>query len=562
MEGRDEPRRHEPGRQRVSEASLRGDLDGVVIGAGQHGLILAAYLSRAGLRVGVIERRPDEGGAISTWESAPGVFHNLATHFKVHDGPVLRDLELKRYGVEFLYPALKTAVPGDGDREPLLHFTADADRTAASIARLSPRDADAYRQLFPLWNDWYERFVLPEVYRAPEAADVLEARIAEQPGGEDYLRLKRTPLDELLQEHFETDLVRALLLWMSNTSTYRAGGLSTMAAHAFLSWLVRRTGVVRGGSRQFARGLTRLITEHGGHVVTGKHVEEIVVEAGRAVGVRLRSGETVRARQFVASAVDVKQTVLELVDPVHLEPGVVQRIRDFRLDDSSLFGAHLVLSEPIRYRAERRNPDVANALRYIVGMDGTDDLIAERNAAREGRLPDGRLIVMTGSPSRHDPSLAREGAHTAYGWVMVPARLQDGGVDGWDDVAEETADRAIEAWAPATENLSSRTILHRRLTTPLELQRSFVNMAEGSINMGLLSPDQFGVNRPAPELSGYATPVERLYLCGSSSHPGGQLTGANGYNAARRIAEDLGIRPWWLPATGGQSHVIAPASRA
>jgi phytoene dehydrogenase-like protein len=191
-------------------------------------------------------------------------------------------------------------------------------------------------------------------------------------------------------------------------------------------------------------------------------------------------------------------------------------------------------------------------------MDGTDDLIREREAAREGRLPDGRLVVMTGSPTRHDASLAREGAHTAYAWVMVPARLDDGGVDGWDNVAERTADRTIDAWAPATENLSARTILHRRLTTPLELQRSFINMAEGSINMGLLSPDQFGVNRPAPELSSYSTPIEGLYLCGSSSHPGGQLTGANGYNAARRIAEDLGIRPWWQAQTGRADILASP----
>jgi phytoene dehydrogenase-like protein len=127
----------------------------------------------------------------------------------------------------------------------------------------------------------------------------------------------------------------------------------------------------------------------------------------------------------------------------------------------------------------------------------------------------------------------------------VPARLRDGGVDGWDAIAEATGQRAIESWARAAENVSSRTILHRRLTTPLDLQRSFINMVDGGINMGLLSPDQSGVNRPDPRLSSYATPIRGLYLCGSSSHPGGQLTGANGYNAAGRIAEDLGIPPWW-----------------
>lgn len=258
---------------------------------------------------------------------------------------------------------------------------------------------------------------------------------------------------------------------------------------------------------------------------------------------RLSDGRTIGTRRFVASAVDVKQTLLELVDDRHLDGPLLERIRAFRLDDSSLFGVHLVLDEPIRYRVERTAPEVAG--RYIVGMGGTEDLVTEREAARTGTLPEGRLVVMTGNPSRHDPTLARSGAHTAYAWVMVPARLRTSGVDGWDAIAEETADRAIESWALATENLSARTIVHRRLTTPLELQRSFINMVGGGINMGLLSPDQSGVNRPDPELSSYRTPIELLYLCGSSSHPGGQLTGANGYNAARAIAEDLGVEPWW-----------------
>jgi phytoene dehydrogenase-like protein len=522
------------------------EFDGLVIGAGQHGLILAAYLSRAGLRVAVLERRPEEGGAMSTWESAPGVFHNLATHYKMHDGPILRDLELERYGVEFLFPDLKTVVPGDGSQAPpLLHFAADPDRTAASIARFSSRDAGTFRESFPMWNDWYERFVLPEIYRPPEPAAVTEGRIAAQPGGPEYLHARAVPVDTWFRELFETDLLRALLLWMSNTSTYSSGGLSTMAMHAFLSWLVRRTGVVRGGSRQFARALTRLITANGGQVFTNADVVEITVDSGRATGIRLSDGRTIRASRFVASAVDVKQTLLRLVDDAVLDPALVDRIRAFRLDQNSLFGVHLVLSEPLRYRAQRANPEIARSLRYIIGMDGTADLVAEREAAREGRLPDEGLVLMTGNPSRQDPSLARPGAHTAYAWVMVPARLRDTGIEGWDDIAETTADRVIATWAPATENLSAATILHRRLTTPLELQRSFVNMTDGGINMGLLSPEQSGINRPAPELSGYRTPIEGLYLAGSSSHPGGQLTGANGYNAARRIAEDLEIEPWW-----------------
>ncbi|MGH3504036.1 MAG: phytoene desaturase family protein [Nocardioidaceae bacterium] len=521
------------------------EFDGVVIGGGQHGLILAAYLSRAGLKVAVFERRVDAGGAISTWESAPGVYHNLATHFKMHDGPVLRDLRLDRFGVAFNFPTVKTTLMGDGD-ESLPHFTQDPDRTARAFARFSPQDARTYQEMSPVWNDWYERFVLPELYHSPRPAEVNDQFIAGQPGGAEYLRAKNTPSEDYVGQLFEHDRVRALLLWMSGVSTYRGrGGMSTMAMHAFLSWLVRRTGLVRGGSRQFANGLVRFISHHGGAVFTGEHVEKVLIEGGRATGVRLRDGDTVRASRFVCSAVDVKQTMLKLVGAEHLDGQLVKRIRDFRLDAHSLFGVHLILREPVRYRAARGDPVIAGSMRFLVGLSGTEDLVGETREAQAAGLPDGRPIVMAGSPSDHDATLARDGAHTAYGWVMVPAKPHDAGVETWDALSEELAGRTLESWAKATENLSEANIIHRRVTTPLDLQRSFVNMVNGGLNMGQLSPDQSGVDRPARELSSYATPIEGLYLCGSSSHPGGQLTGATGYNAAGRIAKDLGMAPWW-----------------
>jgi phytoene dehydrogenase-like protein len=274
-------------------------------------------------------------------------------------------------------------------------------------------------------------------------------------------------------------------------------------------------------------------------------VDGIVVEGNRAVGVHLASGRTVRASQFVASAVDVKQTLLQLVAPGHLDEGLLDKIRAFRLDKSALFGVHLVLRERIRYRGERLNPDASQGMRFIIGMEDMDDLIVEKRAAESGELVEGRLVVMAGQPSHLDPTMARPGAQTAYAWTMVPTRIHGGALEAWDDVAEGIADRVVESWAQAAENLTPDNILHRRISTPLDLQRSFINMLDGGLNMGELSPDQTGINRPTRELSQYATPIARLYLAGSSSHPGGQLTGAPGYNAARRIAEDLGIRPWW-----------------
>jgi phytoene dehydrogenase-like protein len=434
--------------------------------------------------------------------------------------------------VSWNFPEVKTVLLADGDQEPLVHYE-DWERTAQSLARFSKRDAQTYRQMAPIWNDWYERFVMPELYHAPEPSDVNEAKIAAAPGGSDYLRAKSMAPEDYFEEVFEHPRTRALVLWISGVSTYRSArpGVSTMGMHAFLSWLVRRTGLCHGGSRQFARGLTRVITSHGSQVFTHEHVDGIVVEGDRAVGVHLASGRTVRASKFVASAVDVKQTLLQLVEPGHLDEGMLDKIRAFRLDKSALFGVHLVLRERIRYRGERLNPDASRGMRFIIGMEDMDDLIVEKRAAESGELVDGRLIVMAGQPSHLDHTMAREDAETAYAWTMVPTRIHGGALEAWDDVAEGIADRVVESWAQAAENLTPDNILHRRISTPLDLQRSFINMLDGGLNMG--------------ELSQYATPIAGLYLAGSSSHPGGQLTGAPGYNAARRIAEDLGIRPWW-----------------
>ena len=516
--------------------------DGIVIGSGPNGLVCAAYLARAGLRVAVVERHVTPGGGCATEEvTLPGFRHNLHSNFHaIGAGPVTRDLELQRYGLRYLYPEVQHAFVFGDDTAITLH--ADARRTAASIARFSRPDAERYLEL----QDRFGRRMAPLLRGLQFSAPLTEDELAERldgPLGAEYDAYRRMSLYEAVDRNFEHDRVRTVFKLHLHASAYEDGpGLG----HVFLRIVARSgwSGLAVGGSASLTRALTAAIEAYGGRVQAGNGVRRILVRAERAAGVVLEDGTELRADRFVASSADPPGT-LRLAGEAAFGPQLAERLAEYRWAAWSLATLHLALAEPPAYRAAAFDPDVDRAYGVYLGADSSDELVRNFAAIEHGELPD-RFCGNGASNTRFDPSQAPTGRHTAFWWPFAPYEL-GGSAAHWDRDRETVAARILEEWSGYAPNLRRGTVLGSFLFTPLDIERRCSNMVRGSHHGGAYTGGQIDGGRPVPGLAGYRTPVEGLYLCGAGCHPGGSIHGAPGYNAANVIARDLGIEPRWTP---------------
>jgi phytoene dehydrogenase-like protein len=188
---------------------------------------------------------------------------------------------------------------------------------------------------------------------------------------------------------------------------------------------------------------------------------------------------------------------------------------------------------------------VDRAFMTILGLE-TPEVVSEMYHFHPmGRIT--RPLTLWGAvPSVHDPSQARDGFHTAFMWEKVPYAL-DGNAAHWDAGKEAHGTEVLARWAEFAPNVRDEVIASRYCLSPLDTERHFPNMAGGDLTVGWLGAEQMGANRPTPLLSGYTTPLAGLYMAGSCMHPGGNITGYPGYNAAGVIARALGLEPWWTP---------------
>ena len=520
--------------------------DGIIIGTGHNGLITAAYLARAGLRIAMFERRPDVGGAFATVElSAPGFRHNThALYCKLNDSPVHTDLELARYGVSYVFPNPKKAFIR---HDSYFIYYQDIDATCNSIKRVSAKDAETFRKVARQWQQWYLDFILPELYSAPKPPEQREAEISARPGGKEYLDivLNLSPLQYALGL-FESDFCRLSVLRGAVSAEYdpETRGIPALVFATIINWFAGKTSMVRGGTKRVPEALERIVREHGGEIHTGQPVARIIVEGGRATGIALADGREVRAARFVASSIDPVHTFLFMVGEDHLNDEVRDRLAAYKFSETSLFRVHLALKERPIFGISSREPEVNDAWMYTIGFESPEDFVTMGVQARKGLIPD--IAGMTGGIiSTHDPSQSPPGTHVAYIGFVVPFELADGGVARWVDVANETSEKLLDRFHEYAPNMTRDNILGKFAYTPKDIEEYLPNMISGDICHGKICPEQLGYNRPWPGMSGYRTFIDGLYLCGSSAHPGGHATGASGYNAANAIAEDLGIAKWW-----------------
>ncbi|MBI3029855.1 MAG: NAD(P)/FAD-dependent oxidoreductase [Candidatus Rokubacteria bacterium] len=522
--------------------------DGIIIGGGHNGLILQAYLARCGLRTLTVEKNPEVGGGLSTLEDTlnPGFHHN--THAVFLRGlsamPWYRDLELEKHGVRTIKPELNVALIQRGGRS--LRWYLDLDKTCASVAEFSRKDAEAWRRITREHAEIVEKIVEPELASPPLARDKKRALLERSALGRLYLELEPLSPREFAETHFDNVTVRALLLYLCLNRELDVHAPNQGLALPSLIAGRARAELAVGGSATVAQGLRKAVEAAGGQIWEGQTISAIIVEQDRATGIELADGRRVKAGVFIASNLNPHQTLQELVGKDKLNAIARVGLRSYIYQIvGPLFGVHLSLTEPPRYAGRGAHPDLDHAFMTILGLESPEQIYGLHAQFRKGE-PASRKVVWGTTPTVFDPSQAPAGKHTAFMWEKVPYHL-GGHAENWDQAKLHRMGEILEYWRTFAPNLSDSAILRRLAYSPLDTERHLPNMARGDPGVGWLGVEQRGINRPFPGIPPYRTGVTGLYLCGACTHPGGNITGLPGYNAARVIAEDLTLTPWWNP---------------
>ncbi|MFN3655845.1 MAG: phytoene desaturase family protein [Pseudolabrys sp.] len=519
--------------------------DGVVIGAGHNGLTLAAYLSRAGMKIAVLERNARIGGGTSTEERIlPGHRLNLHANFYMGIGlsPLLADLDLHRYGFSYIEPPVQQAACFRDGTCVVIHK--DLDKTCASLARFSRQDAETFRELWHAYCEEMRPLLVSLLYNAPLPREQLLDRLS-GPKAKELLSHAQHDLFSVVRKHFVDERIRTLFTsYMHVITTENVPGAGIVFPAIFAN--IASFTLPVGGAHALPLALARVVEAGGGTVVTGAEVKDIKVANGRATGVTLADGTFIEGAKFVASAIDFPRT-LEMAGESLFPAPVQEKAKSWHWGNHSLVTLHLALKNPPRYRAEAFDPEMARAYNIFFGMDHIDEVASCFDDCAAQKFP--KVLMGNGAcNSAFDPSYAPADRHTAFWWPFAPYSV-DGSPQEWDRNRADYTQRILDYWRVYASNLEGDNLLGSYLFTPLDVERLNANMRQGAVRMGAYVPNQLGINRPHPLMPGSRTPVEGLYLCGSSSGNGGGVNGAPGYIAANAIADDLRLARPWTPVS-------------
>ncbi len=515
--------------------------DAIVIGAGHNGLVAAATLAAAGRRVLVLEGRDTLGGVAGTEEVWPGYrVDSGATDAALFQDEIVRKLDLTRHGLKFeTNPALLCAPQPDGRA---LTLWRDEARTVQEIARFSARDAERWpafaRQVARMAGLLRGMLLLaPPDLSALRGGDLMGwaplALRLKRLGGDDMMELMRVlPMAarDYLDEWFESDALKGALggsAVVGATLGPRGAGTNLGFFYQNLGGLLEQR-FVAGGMGRLAEALAAAARERGATIRTGAAVARVLVEGDpepAAVGVELAGGETIRAAVVLSNA-DPRRTLFDLVGPQHLEPETMRHVRNI-IYRGSTARVNLALSSLPAFAGASDPAQLGGRIRVSPSLDTIERAYDAAKYGRYSERPYLEIVI----PTLREPSLAPAGHHIlTITALYAPYALRDGDWDGQSAAFGETVLDVLEGVAPGVR----AKMLHCQVVTPLDLERRY-GLTEGSIYHGQMGLDQMLVMRPIPGWSRYETPLRNLYLCGAGAHPGGGVTGAPGYNAARAV---------------------------
>jgi len=526
--------------------------DVVIIGGGHNGLVCAAYLAAAGLKVTVLERRGVVGGAAVTEEFYPGFRNSVAAYtVSLLNPKIIRDLDLPRHGLRIVERGLANFLPLDETR----YLKVGAGKTEQEVAKFSARDASrlaAYGARLDIIADVLRDLVLetppnvtagnwlqamPELLRGAK----LGKRLAklDMPMRRELLDLFVDSAGDYLDRWFDSAPIKAAYgfdgIVGNYASPYAAGSAYVLLHHVFgeVNGKKGAWGHAIGGMGAISQAMARAAAERGVDIRVSSPVREVLVEGGRAAGVVTESGEAIRARSVVSN-LNPKLLYGSLIDPAALPQDFRERIEHWRCG-SGTFRMNVALSElpdfkalPGRGLAEHHTAGIimAPSLQYM------DRAYLDAKAGGWSKQPIVEMLI----PSTLDDSLAPKGQHVASLFCQhVAPVLPDGA--SWDEHRDQVADVMIDLVNSHAPNFKA-AVLGRQIMSPLDLERTF-GLIGGDIFHGALTLNQLFSSRPMLGHADYRGPLKGLYMCGAGTHPGGGVTGAPGHNAAREIIADF-----------------------
>jgi phytoene dehydrogenase-like protein len=531
----------------LSAKAKNSDYDAIVVGGGPNGLVAAAYLAKSGRKVLLLERREALGGLAVTEELIPGYRCSSLTDDSGYLAPqIIRELDLGRYGLSFHThdPLIFAPLP---DRTNLTIWQ-DVDRTAQEISKISTADASTYPGFIDQMSK-YSQFIsglknmtppdLPDI----GIHDLLDMRSVATPirglgrvNLAQALRVLPMSAADLLNEWFESDVVKGVIA-ASAMKNISLGPREAGTAYLLLSnwsgsdselFLSNRRAV--GGSGAIVHALAGAAAVNGAEIRTGREVVRIITRDGQAAGIELGSGEQISAA-VIASAVDMRTTFMKLVDPYYLDRSFVQHVNNIKYR-GTMARVHFALNRLPSFTAV--NGDGEKLLSGCIQISPSMTYLQKAyDPVKYGRLSQQPFLDIH-IPTLIDPFLAPEGQHLMSVTVKyMPYHWREG---DWSTASEMLGQLVVDTITEYAPDISE-CIQEFRSITPLELETVY-NLPEGNLTHGEMTLDQFMWMRPVPGYARYRAPIGDLYLCSAATHPGGGITGINGWNASREILKD------------------------
>lgn len=551
---------------------MENHYDFVVVGGGHNGITIAAYLAKSGASVCVLESRLEIGGAQENVEPIPGV--RIDPHASVLYGgaaPGFEQLELWKYGFRMEYWQ-QYGLTIDSDHRAFVSGNRwTLAQAAETIRPLNPHDADLWGTMMGAIEPRLTEILRSTFWTPPFPADLDVAQKdlpwvqtwTDATAGALPANFFDASLVDVLDDMFELGALKAITglgAWYSGAAPTWEG----MAAQAFGSAMLAlyASGSPKGGMHTYAHAIARCAIAHGARVLVNCPVEEIIVQNGRAAGVRLADDaaareKTIWAGKGVISAVDVQQTFLRMVGPGHTDPSLRQNIKDISLKGGSLYVVHVICKELPKFSGQAGElvEEVGYPGSALFPCDDWESITAQmRDAYSRKTTPTGRrsMTIPVLMPTVYDPSRSPSGLHVLspiYIEVPPPEYHVDG-PDAVNQQKDQITGEILDMLREFAPNMTEGNIVDVLVNSPQDSEFRNAGLVGGNWYATRHCTDQWWTKRPLPELARYRTPVDRLFLCNQTSFPGGLCLMAVPYNLMHILIDDGLVEPgsWWYPS--------------